>query len=134
MRALDSVHTALRPDGLLLDIHPEPEHSWVEAHTGGRVVRVGHIDESFRINTVQAARAVLRDAAHAGQFTEERSTRFVFVYHFDGVEAWLTYMKESWRTAHVGEDVIARCQEALDAASGEICIPRAVRATRYRRG
>jgi hypothetical protein len=134
VRALDSAHTALRPDGLLLDIHPEPEHAWVEAHTGGRVVRLGQIDDPFRNNTVQAARAVLRDAVHASQFIEERSTRFVFVYHFDSVETWLTYMKESWSTARIDEDVIARCRAALDAASGEICVLRAVRATRYRRG
>lgn len=132
MRALQNIHSALRPGGVLLDIHPEPKSPWLMAQRGGQMTSIGQLDETFRIGTVLSARAALQSVIDAGLFVHESEITFVFIYHFASVEAWLDHMAENWASARFPVDMVARAREAIATEGGELRIPREIHAARLR--
>ena len=133
MRALRNIHSALRPGGLLLDIHPEPKHPWLVAQVDAQTIPVGQLDESFRIGTVRFARAALQEVSDNGLFVFERETTFVFIYHFADVDAWLGHMAGHWASAGIPADMAKRARELLATGEGELRIPRELHAARLRK-
>ena len=133
MRALRNIHSALRPGGLLLDIHPEPTHPWLVAQVDAQTIPVGQLDESFRIGTVRFARAALQEVSDDGLFDFERETTFVFTYHFADVDAWLGHMAGHWASAGIPADMAKRARELLATGEGELRIPRELHAARLRK-
>lgn len=133
MRALRNIHSALRPGGLLLDIHPEPKHPWLVAQVDAQTIPVGQLDESFRIGTVRFARAALQEVSDNGLFVFERETTFVFIYHFADVDAWLGHMAGHWASAGIPADMAKRARELLATGKGELRIPREIHAARLRK-
>lgn len=140
MHALENIHAALRPRGLLLDVRPAPGHPWIAVHQRGntgceseRVVRLGQMDDSYRIGTLATADAALHTLVDAGRFVAERAQVFTFVYHFDSVDAWLAYMAEQWTSARISPELIARAEQELSGRTGEVRVLRTMRASRCRR-
>src|SRR5215472_4071765 len=115
------MYTALRPQGLLLDVRPGPRHPLVAIQRGTtvdgseRLVRLGRMDVSYRIETLAIADAAVQTMIDAGRFVREQVKTFTFVYHFDSVQAWLTYAAEHWSRAHISAPLIARAQDELSA-------------------
>lgn len=97
-------------------------------------MRLGQLDDSFRIGTLATADAALQTLIDAGQLVRERAETFTFVYHFDSVPSWLTYMAEHWSSARISDALITRAQQELTAAPGEVQILRTLHASRLRRG
>ncbi len=135
LSALDAIHTALRPDGLLLDVRPARRHPWVEvqqAHAQAPI-RLGQINDAYRIQTQVAADAAVQALIAAGRVQQERKMRFLFVYHFETPDAWLDYMAADWQSARVSRQLMARVREALPSETrGEVRVLRWVTAARYR--
>ena len=128
------MRAALRPGGLLLDLHPDATHSTVEARVAGATTPLGQLDETLHIQDVHFARAARQTVIDAGWFAIERETRFTFTTHFDSVETWLSYMAEHARKAVIPADLVARARELLPPGTpGELCIPRVVYAARLLR-
>jgi hypothetical protein len=133
VRALRNIHSALRPGGLLLDIHPEPRHPWLIAEIGAQTIPVGQLDVSIHIDTVHSARAALQRIIDAGLFVPEREAQFTFTYQFATIDAWLDYMAGHWVNATIPERLVERAHELLEAGNGELRIPRDVHAARLRK-
>ena len=134
MHALETMHAALRPDGLLLDVRPALKHPWVEVQRDGIVRRLGQIDDSYRHSTLATSDAALQVLIDAGQFVRERERTFTFVYHCDSVDTWLAYMSEHWSTGRLSDEFIGRARKALPIdTSGELRILREIRAAQLRR-
>jgi hypothetical protein len=140
VHAFESLSTALRPHGLLLDVRPAPEHPEVEIVRGGDLVnrdqrrlQLGQLDFSFRMGALSAADAAAQTLLDTGQFVRERSERFTFSYHFDRVDDWLTYMSEHWAAVQISAEMVARVREELAAEAGELRIVRTIQAARLRR-
>jgi hypothetical protein len=139
VHALESLHAALRPNGLIIDVRPAPVHptvAFVPREVGGRClqsVRLGQLDGSFRIGTLATADAALQTLIDAGQLVRDRAETFTFMYHFDSVPSWLTYMAEHWATVEIGEALIAHAQAELAVAPGEVQILRTMHASRLGR-
>lgn len=133
MRALRNIHSALRPGGLLLDIHPEPRHPWVVAQVDEQTIPIGQLDESFRIGTVLSACAALRSVTDAGLFVPERETTFTFIYHFASVDSWLGHMEGHWASAGIPAGVAERARELLATGADYLRIPREIHMTRLRK-
>jgi hypothetical protein len=139
VHALETLHAALRPQGLLLDVRPGPRHPLVAIQRGTAVdggehlVRVGKMDVSYRIKTLVIADAAVQTLIDAGRFVREQVKTFTFIYHFDSVETWLAYMAEHWSNARISARLIARARDELSAGAGELRILRAVQASRLRR-
>lgn len=133
MRALRNIHSALRPGGFLLDIHPEPKHPWLVAQVDARTIPVGQLDESFRIGTVRSARAALQQVIDDGLFVFEREMTFIFTYHFADVDAWLGHMAGHWASAGIPEKMAKRARDLLATGEGELRISREIHAARLRK-
>lgn len=136
MHALKTMHTALRPRGLLLDVRPAPRHPWLEVQrgdTGERGIRLGQIDDSFRIGTLATADAALQTLIDAGWFVRESGETFTFVYQCDSVNTWLAHMAEHWSTARINAELIARAHSELAKGPGALRVLRAIYAARLRR-
>lgn len=140
MRALETVHHSLRPDGFLLDVRPAPQHPWVVIQHDGtnhgdktrRIVRVGQMDDSYRMETQAVADAAVQSMIAAGRFVRERAETFTVIYHFESVEAWLTYMADHWSSARISAPIIARARAEMAREPGEVRVLRAIRAVRLR--
>jgi hypothetical protein len=133
VRALRNIHSALRPSGLLLDIHPEPRHPWLVAKVDARTIPIGQLDESFRIGTVRSARAALQDVVDDGLFVFEREATFTFTYHFADVDTWLGHMAGHWASAGIPADMAERARDLLATGEGELRIPREIHVARLRK-
>jgi hypothetical protein len=130
--ALERMRAALRPDGLLLDIRPARAQPWVEVQRADARERLGQIDDSYRISTLESADAALQVLIDARRFMLEQETTFGYIYHCDDVDAWLSFMGEHWNSATMSDDVIDRARTALAEGEGELRIVRAIHAARYR--
>lgn len=133
MHALEMIHTALRPGGLLLDIRPAQQQPWLEISHAEMCTRLGHIHDTYRMSTLAMADAALETVIEAGLFEREEEITFPFVYHFGDLDAWLAYMADHWSSATVDATLTKRAQEALREDAGSLRIPRAIRAARLRR-
>lgn len=97
------------------------------------MVRLGQMDDSYRIGTLAIADAALHTLVDAGRVVRERTQVFTFVYHFDSVDAWLAYMDEQWTSARISPELIARAEQELSGRIGEVCVLRTMRTSRFRR-
>jgi hypothetical protein len=133
VRALRNLHTALRPQGILLDVHPEPENTTVEIRRADQTINLGQIDQSQDRDEINVARAALRQTLTEGLFVLEDERSFDFVSHFDSVEDWLAWREKRQSSGVIAEDVIARGRALLAQAPGELLVHRRIHAARYRR-
>ena len=133
MNALRTLHTALRPQGVLLDIHPEPHHSLVEIRRGHQTLSVGQVDQTQDTGEIISARAALHQVIDEGYFVAERELTFDFVRHFDSVDSWLAFRAERKSSGTIAQEVLACSRALLAEAPGELCVRRSIRAARYRR-
>ena len=134
MNALNTMHAALRAEGVLLDVRPAPEHPWVEIQRGTEAVRIGQLDDSYRHSTLATADAAIAPFVKAGRLVRERTMTFTYLYHCESIDTWLAYMAAHWHTAHVPAELIARARAAFEPGDGEVRILRTISAIRYRRG
>lgn len=134
MRALNTLHAALRASGVLLDVRPAPEHPWLEIQRRAETVRIGQLDDSYRHTTLAAASSAIAPFVETCRLVRERATTFTFIYHYDSVDAWLAYMAEHWHTARIPAELVACARAIFEPGAGEVRILRAINAARYRRG
>jgi hypothetical protein len=130
---LETVHTALRPTGFLLDIRPAQQQPWLEVIRAENCTRLGHIDDAYRMGTLAMADAALETVREAGLFEWEEEITFPFLYHCGEVDAWLAYMTDHWSSAAVDNTLIQRAREALREDPGDLRIRRTIHAARLRR-
>ena len=133
MHALKQLHAALRPQGVLLDVHPVPQDSHVEVRRLGQTFAVGEVDQAEDIADITGAEAALGQVLAEGRFVLEGERTFTFVRHFDSVETWLAFREERQSTGTIAEEALDRARALLAEAPGELCVHRVVHAARYRK-
>lgn len=124
----------MRSNGVLVDIHPEPEPYLVEVQVGERCIQVGEVGGRPVLKRIPPARAALAEAVEAGYFARERDTTFDFLSHFDSVEDWLSYLAGLTYQLVPDEAILARARELLSSGIGDLIVRERVHATRLRRG
>ena len=116
----------------MLDIHPQPDHSQIEVQIAGRTIPVGRLDETDLIEGIHAARKVLASTVEAGHFAFEKERTFEFLYHFDTVDACLSFLaEEDW--GELDLTIASWARDLLTKGEGEILMRESVRAARLRR-
>jgi hypothetical protein len=135
VRALKRVHGWLRPGGVLLDLHPEPQPPRIDVALGGLAFEhLGRIDTSALIANIHAARASLAAVVEQQLFGCEDALVFDFVSHFASVDDWLHHRQQERATGRIDPLVIERAREVLSAhPSAELRVTERERATRLRR-
>jgi hypothetical protein len=112
----------LRPGGILLDLHPEPEHNRIQVHASGRVHDIGLLDDTAYIRDVHAGREVVDSLVRAGLFTREREVVFEHVAHASDVEAWLSHRAEAGSRSILDPQIVERARALLAEGDGEILV------------
>jgi len=133
VHALRQIHRSLRPDGLLLDVHPQPVNPRVEVRQGGLVHDLGEIDAHEDNREVEDARIQLEVLVREGLFSQEATDFFDWCEHHDSVAGWQERLaSEEWGLVAPPE-MIETAQRLLSSGGGELVIKLQVRATRLRR-
>jgi hypothetical protein len=133
VHALENVHRALRPGGLLLDVRPEPGDAVVEVVSAGRAARIGVVEESERGDRIRRARAALTRIVRRGWLVRERAVRFRFVSHADTVDDWLAHREEKGATSVLDPALVEQARALLAGGAGPLRLRERATATRYRR-
>jgi SAM-dependent methyltransferase len=84
VHALEEIHRLLRPDGILIDIHPAREAPLVEVHADGRIVATETYPRAHGDDIVQAEEA-LAEIVRRGIFAEEAVRGFEFMTYGSSV-------------------------------------------------
>jgi hypothetical protein len=133
VHALRRIHRSLRSEGVLLDLHPQPEAAGVEVWKGGRVDRLGHVDQEDDIRDILEARARMDQVEGDGCFVTERRKSFDLLAHFPSAEDWLEYQAREGYNGEVSAELIATANRLLATGGAELVVREPIRASVLRR-
>jgi hypothetical protein len=131
--ALRTIYQSLRSGGLLLDVHPEPEHARIQVWAGSAIHDLGHLDDTAIIDDALAGRAVIDMLIREGLFVRDRQVVFEQVVHVSDVDTWLAYRQARAARSRLDPLIIERARELLAADEGEIRIVEHSYAARFRK-
>jgi len=131
--ALSRIHQCLRADGVLLDVHPQPEDSQIEIWQDGLVHHLGEIDQREDHEEIEAAREHLRSFLRRGLFVEENRGFFELLEHHPSVGSWQDRWAEEGYRLVAEPDLLDSANDLLESGGGELVIREPVRATSLRR-
>ncbi len=133
MHALRRIHHSLRPEGVLLDLHPQPEHAGVEVWQEGRVERLGHVGQEEDITEILEARDRLDLVEREGWYITEGRRFFDLLSHFPSPEDWLEYQAREGYTGMVSKELLASANRLLATGDGEFVVREPIRASLLKR-
>ncbi|MDA1035879.1 MAG: hypothetical protein O3B65_03230 [Chloroflexi bacterium] len=132
--ALNIIHRALRPGGMLLDVYPLPTPAPLELRSPDGATPVGQTYYSVTFNgTIILAEKAVAQVQRDGMFTYELHTDFDSTHHFTTVESW-----EQFRNRYpedfvpATEELIATVHQAFADPDASLLMAESARATRYR--
>ncbi len=125
----------MRPDGLLLDVHPQPRPTTIEVRTGAGSASVGRLDYSAEfVQTISTATDALSLLGREGAFVNEQKMEFETLRYLNSVADWQTYMTvEAQYYVPPDKTLIESIHRLLDRTAGEIILRESIEATRFRR-
>ena len=133
--ALNIIHRALRPGGMLLNVYPLPAPAPLELRSpDDAATPVGETHYSLTFNeTIILAEKAIAQLQSDGLFTDEQNTDFDSVHHFTTVESW-----EQFRNKYpedfvpATEDLIETVHHAFADPGTRLLMAESARASRYR--
>ena len=100
----------------------------VEVWQGGRVVRIGHLDQEEDIRDILDARSRLDQVEAEGWYSTERRRFFDLLAHFPSAQDWLDYRAKEGDSG-VSAELLASANRLLAAGGGELVVGEAIRAS-----
>ena len=133
--ALRKVHRSLRPNGLLLDVHPQLQPSSIEVRKDAGTADLGQLEYSPGfIRTMSNADGALASLERDGSFRNEREVEFLLLRHFESLAEWQEYMaKEAQYYVSPDATVSEAIGQGLATAGSELVLRERARASRFRR-
>src|SRR4030043_1010658 len=95
VHALEEIHRLLKPNGMLIDIHPVAESSPVEIHQGGKIDLAGNLLVRQWCIDYQQADNALTEITQCGLFAVDRVITFDSLTHYSSVAGMRTSLKEA---------------------------------------
>jgi hypothetical protein len=129
VHALGVVHRSLRSDGVLLDIHPQPENSLMEIWQDGRIERLGEIEQHQDRVDIEEARSRLRQEVRKELFAVRRRQFFELLGHYAAVDDWLDRWNDEGWNFSVDPGILDSARSLLAVGGGEFVIRETIRAT-----
>jgi hypothetical protein len=127
--ALKRARQMVRPDGIVLDVHPTSAYAVVCAGS----LAVGTVSPGDAPKRHQAATDALATVVSRGWFACEEAADFAFFTHADSIDELRDYIAENWRDTTIDAATVARARAALDRRPGEKpSVREQVRITRLR--
>lgn len=133
MHVLREVHKTLKPNGLLLDVHPQPEDPRVEVLYQDEFVPVGNIDWTNDSREIRQARRRLAGLQRAGLFVLDRRRRFEARSYYESVDTWLEHRREHGWTSVIPPQVLRDARGLMRAGGRAVVVREKVRASLFRR-
>jgi SAM-dependent methyltransferase len=133
VHALRRIHRSLQPEGVLLDLHPQPEPAGVEVWQGGRVERLGHLDQEEDMIDIFEARDRLDLVEEDGWYVTERRRFFDLLSHFPSAEDWLEYQAREEYTGVASDELLASAIRLLSTRDGEFVVREPIRGSLLKR-
>ncbi len=135
VHALEKILQLLKPNGLLLDIHPTNEPAAIAVRLREQLIPAGWLTESDDYVEYEWADEALQHVVNAERFALERIGTFEFVWHANTLNELRAYLAEEWQDAIVDDVTAMRIEELLKlpVRDKEILVSEAIRIARYRR-
>lgn len=95
VHALEQIHRLLKPTGVLIDIHPVAEASFVEIHQSGRIDLIDHWSVRQWCTDYQQADKALVKIVQLGLFTIEHETVFDSLTYYPSVAEMCADLKKT---------------------------------------
>jgi hypothetical protein len=133
VHALRRIHRSLRPGGVLLDLHPQPEPAAVEVWHGGQVEHLGHVDQKDDIGDILEARVRLGQVEVDGWYVNQRQEFFDLIAHFPTASDWQEYQAKEGYSGVLSDDLLASAHELMATSGGEFIVREPIRASLLKR-
>lgn len=115
VHALEKVHSLLRADGELIDIHPMFDPPAFEVRVGEKKFPVGWLRETDDYEEYELADEALAEVVKRGMFAIERMGTFSFMTHADSAAELRQYLIDNWKDAVIDEVLFARAAEMFQS-------------------
>ena len=134
VHALEKIQQLLKPDGLLLDIHPTNEMAAIAVRLREQLIPAGWLTESDDYVEYEWADEALQRVVDDHRFVLECVGTFEFVWHADTLNELRAYLAEEWQDAIIDELTAGQIEELLKLPvhDKEILVSEAIRIARYR--
>lgn len=118
VHALEQVNNLLKPDGYLIDIHPNGELVEFYYELNGHEHFLGYMQESDDYIEYQQASEAIQTVLERVLFKREATGEFEFRTYANTFLELITFLEENWSDAVITEDVVIRSNE-LETEWGE---------------
>ncbi|MET0696987.1 MAG: hypothetical protein ABWZ58_06130 [Acidimicrobiia bacterium] len=105
----------------------------MEVWQGGRVDRLGHLDQEEDIKDILEARARLDLVEGDGWYVTERRRFFDLLAHFPSAAHWLEYQAREGYSGEISAELIAMANRLLETEGGEFVVREPIRASVLKR-
>lgn len=133
MHVLREVHKALRPKGILLDMHPVPQDVQIEVVHDRETQAVGTVGDPKDSRDVRRARRRLSALQAQGLFNLESRAFFDMSIYNDSVDAWLEYRRERGETGILTKELLRNARRAMRKKGAQLVVRERIRASSLRR-
>ncbi len=135
VHALEKIWRCLKPNGLLIDIHPTSEPASIVVRMNRRDSAAGWITESDDYEEYEWADEALTQALNNGLFELEQRGAFEFVWHADNLTELRAYLKAEWRDAIIDDVTAMRIEDLLKSQEHEkeIIVREKINIARFRK-
>jgi hypothetical protein len=133
VHALRRIHLSLRPEGVLLDLHPQPEPAGVEVWHSGRVERLGHVGQKDDVRDILEARVRMAQVETDGWYVTQRQEFFDLITHSPTPSDWQECQAREGYSCELSEELLASAHELVATTGGEFIVREPIRASLLRR-
>lgn len=133
MHALRRIHLSLRPEGVLLDLHPQPEPAAVEVWHGGRVETLGYVGQQDDIRDILEARVRMAQVEEDGWYVTQGQEFFDLITHSPTPRDWQEYQAREGYSSELSEELVAEAHQLMTTTGGEFIVREPIRASLLRR-
>ncbi len=135
VHALEIIHSLLKKNGELIDIHPMFDPPAFEVRVGEKKFPVGWLRETDDYEEYELADEALAEVVKRGLFAIERKGTFSFITHADTAAELRQYLIDERKDAIIDEVTFARAAEMFNSIERdkEMILRVATRIARYRK-
>jgi hypothetical protein len=135
VHVLETVHSLIKPGGLLIDIHPGLDKAWVEVRVNGKDYFLDVVEETDNYIEYQQANEALTEIVKQGLFSVEAAGKFIFIIHASSMDEMREFLSANWKDAVLKESLDGKAREYFSKAaeSFEILIRQEILITKFKR-
>jgi len=136
VHALELIWQVLRPDGILVDIHPSGEKPPIGVRRGESLFYAGVLEETDDFVEHFQAEEALVEAETRGWFRLERRDDFHFIVYADTPGEFQKFLDEDYSDAVLKPDVYEKLEAFVEGREDnwQVEMDELVRISRYARG